>query len=88
MEVKNIDLENGIVNIRSPRPRRSKCRSATSWSSCCAIGSRTTPRSSARIVDGCFPSVTAASGHLEEEKLTASEPKLFKAALVAAHAAA
>ena len=35
-----------------------------------------------------FPSVTAASGHLEEEKLTASEPKLFAETLVAAHAAA
>ena len=35
-----------------------------------------------------FPSATQQSGHLEEEKLTAAEPKLFTAELVAAYAAA
>ena len=78
MEVKNIDLENGMVKYPITKTKAFEM----------PLSDYMIELLRNRIADNAeefgahcrwvFPSVTAASGHLEEEKLTASEPKLFK----------
>ena len=78
MEVKNIDLENGVVKY--PITKTKAFEMPISKFMIELLRNRITENveefsANCRWV---FPSVTAASGHLEEEKLIASEPKLFK----------
>jgi integrase len=77
MEVKNVDLEQGVVKYPITKTKAFEM----------PLSDYMVDLLRKRIADNAaefgahcrwvFPSVTAASGHLEEEKLTASEPKLF-----------
>ena len=54
MEVKNIDLENGVVKYPITKTKAFEMPLSNFRSSCCAIVSRRTPGNSARTVDGFF----------------------------------
>jgi integrase len=78
MEVKNLDLENGIA--RYPITKTVAFELPLSDFMVTLLRNRIAENvkefgANCRWV---FPSVTSKSGHLEEEKLTAAEPKLFK----------
>ena len=78
MEVKNVDLEHGVVKY--PITKTKAFEMPLSDYMVDLLRNRIADNA-AEFGAHCrwvFPSVTAASGHLEEEKLTASEPKLFK----------
>ena len=78
MEVKNIDLENGIA--RYPITKTKAFEMPLSNYMVGLLHNRIADNAE-EFGANCrwvFPSVTSGSGHLEEEKLTASEPKLFK----------
>ena len=85
---KNIDLENGVVKY--PVTKTKAFEMPLSNFMVELLRNRIAENAGEFGADcrWVFPSVTAASGHLEEEKLTAAEAKLFKQTLVAAHVAA
>ena len=79
MEVKNLDLENGIAQVSDHQDRRVRIAlERFHGRRCCATGSRRTTKEFGEKCRWVFPSVTSESGHLEEERLTAAEPKLFR----------
>ena len=78
MEVKNIDIKNGLVKY--PITKTKAFEMPLSKFMIGLLRNRIA-ENAGEFGANCrwvFPSVTAGSGHLEEEKLTASEPKLFK----------
>jgi integrase len=78
METKNIDLENGIA--RYPITKTVAFELPLSDFMVTLLRNRIADNAE-EFGAKCrwvFPSITSASGHLEEEKLTAAEPKLFK----------
>ena len=77
MEVKNIDLENGIA--RYPITKTVAFELPLSDFMVTLLRNRIAGNAEefGAKCQWVFPSVTSGSGHLEEEKLTAAEPKLF-----------
>jgi hypothetical protein len=78
MAVKDIDLEKGIV--RYPITKATAFEMPLSKYMVELLRNRIADNAEEFGADcpWVFPSITAKSGHLEEEKLTATEPKLFK----------
>lgn len=78
MAVKDIDLKHGIV--RYPITKTTAFEMPISKFMVDLLRDRIAGNAEEFGADcpWVFPSITAASGHLEEEKLTAAEPKLFK----------
>ena len=78
MAVKNIDLKKGVVRYPTTK---SKAFEMPLSDFQVGLLERRIEQNAEEFGADCpwlFPSVTSESGHLEEEKLIASEPKLFK----------
>ena len=78
MEVKNIDLENGVVKYPITKTKAFEMPLSNFQIELLRNRIKENAEEFGAHCRWVFPSVTAESGHLEEEKLTASEPKLFK----------
>jgi integrase len=78
MEVKNVDLETGVVKYPITKTKAFEMPLSNFM---VELLRNRIAENTVEFGANCrwmFPSVTAASGHLEEERLTAAEPKLFK----------
>jgi len=78
MELANVDLENGVMKY--PITKTEAFEMPLSGFMIELLRKRIA-QNAKEFGEGCpwiFPSATSESGHLEEEKLTATEPKLFK----------
>jgi integrase len=78
MEVKNIDLENGVVKYPITKTKAFEMPLSNFQIELLRNRVKENAGEFGAHCRWVFPSVTAESGHLEEEKLTASEPTLFK----------
>ena len=77
METKHVDLENALV--RFPITKTTAYSVPISTFMIEMLRNRIA-ENAAEFGEGCrwvFPSTTSATGHLQEERLTAAEPKLF-----------